>query len=233
MLLASTVALLALPSAVLALSSRFDLQPVAQDDGVHSAGFRPAEVDPRLARSITVRALSKGRTFQFTPAATPSRMDRSVTVAVRLDTPATRQIVVRGPALAAAAPVSGIKIAPTAYSLGATRGAKSSAQGGAAEGRKSYSPNISAYSLAQSSHSDPSRFSPRIELDERARAGRSPRTLEGQGDQTVDLGGSYRITGNLNVTAGVRYSSERNRIDPLAEGKQDTQAVYVGTQFRF
>ena len=95
-------------------------------------------------------------------------------------------------------------------------------------------PDLAAYSIAGSAKADPSRFAPPVELDERTRAGRSPRTLEGQGaDQTVDLGGSYRLSRNLNVTAGVRYSPERNRVDPLVDGKQDNQAVYVGTQIRF
>ena len=234
MLLAGAVCLLALPSAVLAFSSKLDLQPIDEAMANADSGFLPAEVDPRLARSITVRALSKGRTFQFTPAATPTRMDRSLTVAVRLDSSVGRQIVVRGPASQPSA-TSGISIAPTAYSLGAARGVKTFAQTGtSADARKIDMPNLAAYSIAGSSKSDPSRFAPRIELDEKTRAGRSPRTLEGQGtDQTVDLGGSYRLSRNLNVTAGVRYSPERNRVDPLIDGKQDNQAVYVGTQIKF
>jgi hypothetical protein len=32
--------------------------------------------------------------------------------------------------------------------------------------------------------------------------------------------------------AGIRYSSERDRLRPLTDGKQDSQA-YVGTQFHF
>jgi len=35
------------------------------------------------------------------------------------------------------------------------------------------------------------------------------------------------------VTAGVRYSQERDRLGPLTDGTQDSQAVYLGTQFRF
>jgi hypothetical protein len=70
-------------------------------------------------------------------------------------------------------------------------------------------------------------------MDNREKAGRAPRTLEGAGTPTVDLGGSYRLGKNLNVTAGVRYSQERDRLVPLTDGKQDGQAVYVGTQFRF
>lgn len=233
LLLAGTVGLLALPSAVLALSTRFDPQPLGDGEVAASDGFRPAVVDPRLARSIAVRTLAQGHTFRFTPAATPTRMDRSLTVAVRLDSPVTRQIVVRG-AAPIVSPASGLTIAPTAYSLGAARGYKAFAQSPVgSDAHKPEMPNLAAYSLAPGAPSDPARFAPRIELDERARAGRTPRTLEGQGDQTVDLGGSYRVAGNLNVTAGVRYSSERNRIDPLINGKQDNQAVYVGTQFRF
>ncbi|MFC0588664.1 hypothetical protein ACFFF7_04500 [Novosphingobium aquiterrae] len=234
LLLAATVALLALPSAVLAFSSRLALQPIDDSADAQLFGFRPADVDPRLARSITVRALSKGRTFRFTPAATPTRMDRSLTVAVRLDSPIARQIVVRGPARNAG-DAAALAIAPTAYSLGAARGYKTFAQSGAgAEARRIDMPDLAAYSIAGSAKSDPSRFAPRVELDERTRPGRSPRTLEGQGaDQTVDLGGSYRLSRNLNVTAGVRYSPERNRVDPLVDGKQDNQAVYVGTQIRF
>ena len=80
--------------------------------------------------------------------------------------------------------------------------------------------------------SDPS-FTPRISLDQRENTGRAPRTFAGNGAEQVDVGGSYRVIGNLNVTAGVRYSQEHERLAPLTNGKKDNQAVYVGTQFRF
>jgi opacity protein-like surface antigen len=71
-------------------------------------------------------------------------------------------------------------------------------------------------------------------VDEKQAAGRAPRTFAGEGEDQVDVGGSYRLTRNLNVTAGVRYSQQdRERLHPLTDGKQDNQAVYVGTQFRF
>jgi len=47
------------------------------------------------------------------------------------------------------------------------------------------------------------------------------------------LGGSYSVTRNLDVTAGVRLKNERDRMAPLTDSRQDSQAVYVGTQFRF
>ena len=63
--------------------------------------------------------------------------------------------------------------------------------------------------------------------------GRSPRTLEGAGNQSVDLSTSYRVVGNLNVTAGVRLSKDSNRLAPLTDGLEDDQAVYVGTRVSF
>lgn len=230
-LLTGAVALLALPSAVLAFSSRFDA--LQGQDKVEEAqsGFVPAMVDPRLARSITVRALSKGRTFRFTPAATTSRMDRSLTVAVRLDANSTRTISATVPVPQAGSP---LRIAPTAYSLGTTRGYRSFAQNTAAvpEIRRIEMPDLASYRPKAGAAADPARFAPRIELDEREKSGRSPRTFE-QNDQTVDVGGSYRLTGNLNVTAGVRYTSDRDRLVPLTDGRQDNQSVYLGTQLRF
>lgn len=227
MLLACAVGLLALPSAVLALSNRLDPGPLDRAAAVGSSSFQPAMVDPRLARSITVRALSKGQLFRFTPAASPNRLDRSVTVAVRFDR--NHPIVVRGSMQGGD---GALRIAPTAYSLGAARGYQSFAQSGVTEIRKIDMPDLASYQPAGSAIDDPSRFAPRVTLDDRQKAGRSPRTFE-QSDQSVDLGGSYRLTRNINVTAGVRVSSDRDRLKPLSESRQDNQAVYVGTQFKF
>ena len=90
LLLAAVVAVLALPSAVLALSVGIAPRLSAPAQADARSGFQPARVDPRLARSISVRALGAGQTFRFTPGAAPNRLDRSVTVAVRLDSNASR-----------------------------------------------------------------------------------------------------------------------------------------------
>ena len=79
----------------------------------------------------------------------------------------------------------------------------------------------------------PSRLQPRIAFEQNGSAGRVARPLEALGEQSVDVGGSYRVTRNLDVTAGVRLSQERDRLAPLTDGLEDNQAVYVGTQFRF
>ena len=236
MLLCGAVSVLALPSAVLAFSSRFDIESPGAANAPGASGFIPAEVDPRLARSITVRALSKGRSFRFTPAAMPSGMDRSVvTVAVRLNDGNAQSLALRQAAGGDTAPAgTPLRIAPTAYSLGAARGYKSFAQSAAPATpiRQLAAPDLASYQPKPGVAPGQSRFAPAIALDEREKTGRSPRTFE-QSDQQVDVGGSYRVTRNLNVTAGVRYSSDRDRLRPLTDGRQDSQAVYVGTQFRF
>ena len=76
-------------------------------------------------------------------------------------------------------------------------------------------------------------FQSHIALEQDDLAGSAPRTLEGAGTQRVDLGGSYRLSRNLDVTAGVRIKQDRDRLGPLTDGIEDDQAVYVGTQIRF
>ena len=175
--------------------------------------------------------------FRFTPAGNANRPDRSVTVAVRVDPQIGQAILVRAalPAIAASVPgIAPVQISPTAFNLGVSRGYRSFAQGivPAGEGRKSETPELAHIGLAPVGKDDPSRFSPRIVLDDKLDPGRAPRTFSDNED-LVDLGGSYRLGRNIDVTAGVRYSQERDRLRPVTDGKKDSQAVYVGTQFRF
>ncbi|MGN6357182.1 MAG: hypothetical protein ACTHLU_06845 [Novosphingobium sp.] len=194
-------------------------------------------VDPQLAEAISLRMLPKGQGFHFTPAGTATRPDRSITVAVRVDSDSVRAISLRkgldsSPSLGAAT----LRIAPTAFNLGVSRGGYQSFSSTAAvvpESRKLEMPDLSTFRLGAKTGTGPSRFSTRLSVDEHDKTGRAPGTFETAGQPTVDIGGSYRVTGNLNVTAGVRYSADRDRIAPLTDGKQDSQAVYLGTQFRF
>jgi len=211
---AASAGLLIAPTVSSAFANHFDASPVSLAARGGIGSFTPASIDPRLAAQITVRALSNGKLFRFTPA-----------VSVRQ-------------AFAAAATTPGaatVRIAPTAYNLGLARGYQSFAIDGSQprEVARLEMPDFQAFKLSGPAPTAPGRLSPRLELDQKERAGRAPRTLENQGDYQVDLGGSYRLTGNLNVMAGIRYSSERDRLRPLTDGKQDSQAVYVGTQFHF
>ncbi len=238
LLIAVAVGTLALPSAVLAFSSGFEGEPASPAARGSIGSFVPASVDARLSRSIAVHSLGKGQMFRFTPAGTATRPDRSVTVAVRVDAETARAISVRQP-LGEGALGGGtgtLRIAPNAYALGVSRGYQTFAQSFVLPGtlNKAGMPDLSGFKLGSASApGEPARLNARIALDEREKTGRAPRTLEGYGEQTVDVGGSYRLGRNFDVTAGVRYSRERDRLLPLVDGRQDSQAVYLGTQFRF
>lgn len=245
---AAVFGLLVAPAAAGAFSSGFDSQPVSLAARGGIGSFTPASVDPRLASRIKLDKLSRAQLFRFTPAGSSNRPDRSVTVAVRVDTETARAVSVRSTlaaaaGTAAAGPGTGsVRIAPTAFNLGMARGFDSFAQKltTPAEVRRLDMPDLAAFDLGRGERGKgergkdvSARFATHVEVDEDAKPGRAPRTLEGQGDYSVDVGGSYRVSGNVAVTAGVRYRSERDRIAPLTDSTQDSQAVYVGTQFRF
>lgn len=232
MLLAGVVAVLALPSAVMAFSA--DFQPAMTGDAPGESDAAQAEPEPaRLVGPIALRSLAKGKLYPFTPAESPSRPDRSVTVAVRVDAETAKTISVRGQKRAAEPPAY-VRIAPTGFNLGVSRGYQNFATElvPPADSRKAELPDLSRYSLAPAPGGE-TRLTPRIVVDERKTPGRAPRTFAGDSDDLVDVGGSLRVTRNLDVTAGVRYTEDRDRLRPLTDGKQDSQAVYVGTQFRF
>lgn len=245
---ALALGLLVHPGVGNAFSSGFDSRPVSLSARGSIGSFTPASVDPRMAARINVARLARSPLFRFTPAASSSRGSRAVTVAVRVDSETARAVSVRQ-ALAAAAAQPGlaaIRVAPSAFNLGIARGYESFAPklapklAGAIVApdlKKFDMPDLASFAAGKAKNraaaAEAPRFAPRVALDEKARPGRAPRTLEGQGDYSVDVGGSYRVARNLAVTAGVRYSSERDRIAPLTDATQDSQAVYVGTQFRF
>lgn len=242
--------MVAAPALGSALTGGFVSGPVSLSARGGIGSFTPASVDPKLVSEITAqiqgRSAGHGRLFRFTPAGMDNRPDRAVTVAVRVSGIGAQELVVRAalPAGMNAPGAAPIRIAPMVYNLGVARGYQSFAatpgivrESGRLDIQRLDMPDLRAIgrkdSFATAPAGVPSRLAPRIELDTRDHVGHSPRTFEGQNDYQVDLGGSYRLTRNLDVTAGVRYSPERDRLRPLTDGKKDSQAVYVGTQFRF
>jgi hypothetical protein len=207
--------------------------------------FTPAKIDPALAQQVAATLGIDG--LRFTPPPRTPRGDRVVTMAVRVDRATARAITVRqtladgavgrrGGGALAELPL----IAPARYNLGSARGFQSFAaapvpRGAALSGGLSEAamPDLAAFRLDPGKPGKPSRFQPRIAFEDESPAGGSPRTLAGEGEQSVEVGGAYRVMKNLDVTAGVRVSQDRNRIAPLTDGVADDKAVYVGTQFRF
>jgi hypothetical protein len=236
---AGTVVLASMPTAGLALG--------ALDGGVSLpatgsfAALTPASIDPRLARLVAARSNGNARLMRFTPAGVAERASRSVTVAIRIDDESARAISVRSAIASAQEQVAGdagLRIAPTRYNLGISRGyqrfAKAAEQTTAVPRTVSQAaiPDLAQFRPSPGVRQEESRFGARIAVEEQP--GTSTRPIASRTDQAVDVAGSYRLTRNLDVTAGVRYSQERDRLAPLEEPtKQDSQAVYLGTQFRF
>jgi hypothetical protein len=210
--------------------------------GLNFAGsdfsFTPASVDPKLARFVAERATGTARMMRFTPAGVAGRGKRSLTVAVRVGDESAQAIQVRS-AIATAhdqmGGASGVRIVSARYNLGLARGYQSFAQPAVLSKKLSDAaiPDLSSFKPAPL-QAEQSRLVSRVELAREEKPGVTPRTREALGEQSLDVATSYRLTRNLDVSAGVRYSQDRDRIAPAAEPTpQDSQAFYVGTQFRF
>ncbi|GGD60658.1 hypothetical protein GRI62_14405 [Erythrobacter arachoides] len=252
----ATLLAVALPSSVFAVGMLAGDNPLAS-----RIGFTPAAADPDMAELIAQRADGQPQMMRFTPAgAAVSRADRSLTVAVRLDRQTAQSLAAQSLAARTAAPLpegalggSTLRVTPTRYNLGIARGYGRFAQSPVAAAEetrlaagaptrsaalsRSLSdanlPDLASFNPRSGSGAEQSRFAARVQMDEERPAARQPDARPSVGDQMLDLGGSYRLTRNLDITAGVRYEQDRD-IVPLPEvDQQDSQAVYIGTQFRF
>lgn len=191
--------------------------------------FTPASADPRLAAVLARSGLSTGG-FRFTPATTSVRLNRSVTVAVRARTSGSPTVSERV-ALVGSLPGG---ITPIAYNLGVAIGWRRFAVSGDVEkvdlgalgGREAVDVGVS-YNARK--------FTTRLAVgSERALPGTPRALINGEDAYSVDLGGSYRLSRNLDLTAGVRYRAvDNDRLEPLADNRRDSQAVYIGTAFKF
>ena len=187
--------------------------------------FTPGGADPKLAASVASRGLSL-TDFKFTPAAAKSRPSQ-VRVAIR----ARPDSALRAKGdVESASPV--MALTPATYNLGAAVGWRRFAISGDVAKTESRNPVIGnkesavvgvSYSLK--------RFTGRVavgaERDDRLPA------LRDRENYSVDLGGAYNITRQIAVTGGVRYNVERDRNAVVTDNRRDSQAVYVGTAFKF
>jgi hypothetical protein len=187
--------------------------------------FTPAGADPKLAASFGSRGLSL-TDFKFTPAAAKSRPSQ-VRVAIRARPDASLRARADG---GSASPVTALT--PASYNLGAAVGWRRFAISGDVAKVESRNPAIGnkesavvgvSYSLK--------RFTGRVavgaERDDRVPA------LRERENYSLDVGGAYNITRSLAVTGGVRYNVERDRNAAITDNRRDSQAVYVGTAFKF
>jgi hypothetical protein len=191
--------------------SRIAKRATAISRGIGS--FTPAAGDPKLAAALAAAGVD-GSGFRFTPSEARRNGQRPITVAVRARSNSTRGQAER---VAAAAPNVGLT--PIAYNLGVAVGWK----------RFALSGDLAKVDLAGLPGS---RASARVKAGAARPVGSTP-ALIAEKESYVDLGGSYSLTRNLDLTAGVRYSSDNDRIQPVEDNRRDAQAVYIGTAFRF
>jgi hypothetical protein len=190
--------------------------------------FTPANADPRLAAAFARRGSALGD-LKFTPAAAQGRPSQ-VRIAIRA--PASKSPAGSIARAAAAAPAT--TLTPTSYNLGVGVGwrrfavegdvAKTREASPVLDGRESASVEVS-YSLKK--------FTGQVAVNADRGDGRGVPALRRSDNVSLDLGGSYKISRRIAVTGGVRYRIDRDRIAPIADDRRDSQAVYVGTAFKF
>ncbi|WP_375403383.1 hypothetical protein [uncultured Sphingomonas sp.] len=187
-----------------------------------AGAFTPSSADPRLA-ALFARGGLEARGFRFTPAEAKNSREVTVAVRARANRPDADRTAATSPA---------VGLAPIAYNLGLAVGWRRFALSGDIAkvelpgrlgGRESAEVGVS-YSLP--------RLTARVKAGADRAAGSGPQLVAGERSYSLDVGSSYSLTRNLDVTAGVRYRTDRERIARL-DDRRDSQAVYLGTAFRF
>ena len=219
---------LVLTPATAANNNNQRLTPV-RSVALRGSSFTPAIADPRLAAELARRGVQPSL-FRLTPSVAPGS-GKSVRVALRgrVATPvaANRRVVE-----ASASQVTAIT--PTVYSLGASVGWNRFAltgdvdrvEGGTVRGGHEQAQVGVSYNLK--------RFTARAEAGLARSDANTPSVVADPDSYVVGVGGSYRIARNFDVTGGVRYKIQRDRLEPIVtDQRRDSQSVYIGTAFRF
>lgn len=188
--------------------------------------FTPAAADPKLAAVLAHSGLPDTG-FSFTPSESRHGASRAVTVAVRARS--TRAVASND---RIAAPAT-INLAPIAYNLGVSVGWKRFAvSGDVTHVELLNQPGSRERADIGISYSG-KRASGRVTAVSDQPLVNTPVMIGDKPSYSVDVGGSYSLTRNLAVTAGVRYKTERDRLPQVTDTRRDSQSVYVGTAFRF
>lgn len=192
--------------------------------------FTPASADSRLAASLT-RAGLASTGFRFTPSGAARNSNRSVTVAVRSLSSVGRTDATAVDRMMSVTP--SVAVAPIAYNLGVAVGWRQFAlSGDIAKVDTGVLPG-SREKVDLGVSYNANKWSTRLQVGKDRPTGNQPHMITDQERVSVDLGGSYSLTRNLDVTAGVRYQSDRDRLPVLEDTRRDSQAVYIGTAFKF
>ncbi|HEX8214959.1 MAG TPA: hypothetical protein VF582_05750 [Allosphingosinicella sp.] len=197
------------------------------------SSFTPAVADPRLAAAFARRDFRSG-SFRFTPATASLDKSKAVRVAVRARSGTVTQVAARATGAGGGdnAPTAVTAITPTAYNLGVAVGWKRFAlsgdvarvENGVIPGERKAAELGVAYSGRKAGG--------RVKVAAERVEG-TQRLAGVDSSYSVDVGASYRISRNIDVTGGVRYKVQQERLEALTDARRDSQAVYIGTAFRF
>ncbi|PXA84391.1 hypothetical protein DMC47_40695 [Nostoc sp. 3335mG] len=216
----ASLAILLAPGAASAAQVQKKRAPKPASSLTGSIGsFTPAAADPRFGSTFGRGGLASSG-FRFTPSLGPGASHR-VTVAVR--------------ASKATSPVetASLGITPNAYNLGVAVGWKrfavtsdySKVDLGVVPGSRESADVALSYGGRH--------WSTRLAVAADRNFGDTSRLLGSEQGVAVDFGGSYSISNRFDVTGGVRYRVEKDRLVQLSDDRRDSQAVYIGTAFKF
>ena len=192
------------------------------------SSFTPGSADPRLAAAFGSRAPSAAD-FHFTPAAAKGRPSQ-VRVAIRAR--AVTPTALRDSDSTGA--VGLVALAPASYNLGVAVGWRRFAvSGDVAKVASASSPLGGRESAAVGISYNLKRFTGRLAVGADRASGNVLPALVRNDNVAVDVGGAFALSRRIDLTGGVRYKIERDRLSSLADQRRDSQAVYVGTAFKF
>jgi hypothetical protein len=211
-----------------------------------TSSFTPAGVDSKLAAKFKRQSLADNSSsavknrFPFTPAGTQQGVRHTITIAARTDSVLSSKAVSTRSMIAMMEPglVSPVNLNKSDFRLTAARGWKDFKLPDSGKlAVKAPVANISAaagnFRLDGNEAARKSRFKTDVKLDTARQAAPSPRGNAAAGEYKFGLESSFSLSRRIDLTAGVTYNSERDRIAPRADDRKDSEAVYVGTKVRF
>jgi hypothetical protein len=194
------------------------------------SSFTPANADPKLAAALAGKGLAL-TDFKFTPAPAKGRPSQ-VRVAVRARVLAPEEASLAHASISTNAISS---LTPTGYNLGVAVGWRRFAVSGDVGKVRDADPALGGRETAVLgvSYSLNSKLSTRVAVgSDRATGNPAPGLRRGD-NVSLDVGSSYSLSRHIALTGGVRYNIERDRLSALQDDRRDSQAVYVGTAFKF
>ena len=211
-----------------------------------TSNFTPAGVDSKLAEKFKRQSLADNSSnavknrFPFTPVEAKQGVRHTITIAARTDSVLSSKAVSTRSMIAMMEPGStpAVTLNKSDFRLTAARGWKDFKL--PVSGKLAVKAPVTNISTAAGNFRidgieavKKSRFKTDVKLDTARQAAPSPRGNAAAGEYKVGLESSFSLSRRVDLTAGVSYNSERDRVAPRADDRKDSEAVYVGTKIRF